>query len=251
MKTIKKVGKAVLPQSWIYFYHSFRVALKLGMVRELFRTLSNASRTLRLGGEAGWTIPKGVLGAGSICYCVGCGEDISFDLELIKQYGCPIFAFDPTPRAIAYVKKHTADVRNYQLEEVGIWEKEGTVKFYIPDDPAQVSHSITNLEGTNRFIEVPTKRLQQVMAARGHTSISLFKMDIEGAEHSVIRTIIEDKIQIGILCIEFDELAQHSTPDRLASINASIQSLIRYGFELFWVEGSNFTFVRPARGPTS
>lgn len=244
MKTIKKIGKSVLPRSWIYFYHSLRVANKLGIFLILFRTLPNAVRKIRLGGEAGWTIPKGVLNKESLCYCVGCGEDISFDLELIKYYACPIYAFDPTPRAIAYVKKHTANVKNYQLAEIGIWEKEGTVKFYIPDDPEQVSHSITNLEGTHRYIEVRTRRLKQVLEENGHTNIALFKMDIEGAEHAVIRTIIEDKIQIGILCIEFDELAQHSTPERLASINSSIQSLINYGFRLFWVEGSNFTFVR-------
>lgn len=244
MKTIKKIGKAILPQSWIFFYHSVRVALKLGMLTELLRTLANASGTLRLGGEAGWTIPKGALNSESVCYCVGCGEDISFDLKLIKEYACPIFAFDPTPRAIAYVKKNTVGITNYHLTEIGIWETEGTVKFFVPDDPAQVSHSITNLEGTNKFIEVQTKRLREVMREQGHSALSLFKMDIEGAEHAVIRTIIADNIQIGILCIEFDELAQHSTPERLASINLSIRNLINYGFRLYWIEGSNFTFVR-------
>ena len=244
MKIIKKIAKAILPQSWIYFYHSLRMAKKLGMITALFRTLANANKKQRLGSEAGWTIPEGVLNKESLCYCVGCGEDITFDLELIRHYSCSVYAFDPTPRAIAHVRKHTANLGNYHLAEVGIWEKEGTVKFYIPDDPAQVSHSITNLEGTKRFIEVRTKRLKQVLEENRHSDIALFKMDIEGAEHTVIRTIIEDRIQIGIICIEFDELAQHATAERLATINSSIQSLINYGYRIFWVEGSNFTFVR-------
>lgn len=31
----------------------------------------------------GWVIPVNLLNENSICYCVGCGEDISFDLGLI------------------------------------------------------------------------------------------------------------------------------------------------------------------------
>lgn len=221
-----------------------RVVIKLRRFGDLFRTFPNIGSKLRLGGEAGWTVPNGALTAQSICYCVGCGEDITFDLEVIRRFGCPIYAFDPTPRAIAHVRQHTKNVPTYHLAEVAIWENEGVARFYIPDDPAQVSHSITNLEGTNNYIEVPTKRLRQVMSENGHSALTLFKMDIEGAEHTVIKTIIEDKIPIDVLCIEFDELASHDTPERLAGINASIDSLIAYGMRLYWIEGSNFTFVR-------
>lgn len=47
-------------------------------------------------------IPANFLNSQSICYCAGAGEDISFDLELIKKFRCKVFIFDPTPRA----KKH-------------------------------------------------------------------------------------------------------------------------------------------------
>ena len=33
----------------------------------------------------GWYIPTSLLDSDSICYCVGCGEDISFDLGLIVK----------------------------------------------------------------------------------------------------------------------------------------------------------------------
>src|SRR5262245_47478917 len=61
---------------------------------------------IRLGTRyGGWTIPDRVLGADSICYCVGVGEDISFDLDLVRRYGSTVYAFDPTPRAIAFVDR--------------------------------------------------------------------------------------------------------------------------------------------------
>lgn len=242
MNPLKTLGKKVLPQSAIYFYHSFRYSVRLGMLGSLLRTLPNFRRKERLGGEAGWTIPAGLIGPDAVCYCIGCGEDITFDLELIDRYGCSIFAFDPTPRAIAHVAAHAGHNPRYHFFEVAIWDKEETVRFYAPPD-AGVSHSITNLEGTDTYIEVPAKRLRQVVEAHGHSSIALLKMDIEGAEHTVIRTIVEDRIPIDVLCVEFDELARHATKDRVRAMRGTIRSLHEAGYDLFWIETSNFTFV--------
>mgnify|MGYP001571288732 FL=1 len=60
----------------------------------------------RLGTDyGGWTIPIDVLNAKSICYCVGVGEDASFDLALLEQFRCAVISFDPTPKAIAYMER--------------------------------------------------------------------------------------------------------------------------------------------------
>jgi hypothetical protein len=53
----------------------------------------------------GWAIPEGFLRADSIAYTVGVGEDISFDLALVNTYGCKVFAFDPTPIAVEFMRK--------------------------------------------------------------------------------------------------------------------------------------------------
>src|SRR5437867_11219048 len=51
----------------------------------------------------GWYIPTHLLNSNAVCYCVGAGEDISFDLELVGRYGCSVFTFDPTPRALKHL----------------------------------------------------------------------------------------------------------------------------------------------------
>lgn len=240
-KTLKTVGKRVLPASWIYLYHSVRAARKLGIMGTLSRTMLNSGSKVRHGGEAGWNIPRGLLDDKSVCYCIGCGLDISFDLAIIDRYSCIVHAFDPTPRAVEYVKRVTSNEPRFTLHEVAIWEAPGNVRFYLP--PKGVSHSITNLEGTDKFIEVPADRLKNLHERLGHTRIACLKMDIEGAEHTVIRTILEDKLPVDVLCVEFDELAK-ATPERLASIKKTIAALLDAGYEHFWIEGSNFTFRR-------
>ncbi|AOX03493.1 hypothetical protein BJP34_32315 [Moorena producens PAL-8-15-08-1] len=129
----------------------------------------------------GWVVPASLLDASSICYCVGCGEDISFDIGLINQFGCDVFAFDPTPRAIKYVQKVAGNNSKYHFFEIGLWNKEDTLKFYVPQNPDHVSHSLINLQKTSDYIEVKVKRLRQIMEDIGHKKIDLIKIDIEGA----------------------------------------------------------------------
>ena len=64
------------------------------------------------------------LGPDSIVYSVGLGEDISFDLALIEQTGAQVHGFDPTPRAIAWVKSQELP-ETFTLHELGLGGKDG------------------------------------------------------------------------------------------------------------------------------
>ena len=69
----------------------------------------------KLGSDYGdWFIPIHLLNEQSICYCFGAGEDISFDIELIRHYGCHVYTFDPTPRSIEHVRLLINKTRHHQ-----------------------------------------------------------------------------------------------------------------------------------------
>ncbi|MBL0097091.1 MAG: hypothetical protein IPP46_11870 [Bacteroidetes bacterium] len=53
----------------------------------------------------GYFIPADFLKSDSICYCIGAGEDISFDTELKILYDAQIYIFDPAPEGIEHFKK--------------------------------------------------------------------------------------------------------------------------------------------------
>ena len=177
-------------------------------------------------------------------YCVGCGEDISFDLALINAFGCVVHGVDPTPRSVEFVRKETANEARYQLHEIALWKETGELAFFEPLDSEHVSYSLTNLQNTSHSIKVPTQRLSELMSSLKHDKVSLLKLDVEGAETVIIDTLLEDDIQVDVLCVEFDELF-YPTAERLASIKQTVSDLINAGYELFWIESSNFTFVRP------
>jgi hypothetical protein len=62
-----------------------------------------------------------------------------------------------------------------------------------------------NLQKTEEYLSLKVKRLSSLMKELGHPRLDLLKMDIEGAEYKVIESIIQDGIDIRVICVEYDE----------------------------------------------
>ena len=195
----------------------------------------------------GWVVPTRRLGPDSICYCVGCGEDITFDLGLIDRFGCHVYGLDPTPRAMVHVKKVAAGNPKYHFFDIGLWDKEDMLNFFAPKNPDHVSHSLLNLQKTENYISVHVKRLSSFMKELGHQKIDLLKIDIEGAEYKVIDSILEDDLDVGVLCVEYDECFNPLDADYRNRILDSVNNLTKNGYSLVCSQGNgNYTFVKNA-----
>ncbi|MBI4862151.1 MAG: FkbM family methyltransferase [Candidatus Riflebacteria bacterium] len=200
---------------------------------------------VRLGSEhGGWTVPASVLEAGAICYCAGAGEDLSFDLALTDRFACRVLVIDPTPRAVRHFEKIAGAVHGLTLVPFGLWNRDETTRFYAPRDPRHVSHSIPNLQGTDRYFEAPCRRLTTLMREFGHRSLDLLKLDIEGSEHAVIEDMLDAGVRPTILLVEFDQ------PAPTLKTVALVRELERQGYGLVNIERWNFSFLlatgRPA-----
>jgi FkbM family methyltransferase len=205
--------------------------------------LDRRVKTIRLGTiYGGWTILESFLNDKSIVYCAGAGEDISFDIALAATYNCPVYIFDPTPKAIAYVKRQKENLEKNTaskliMNEFGLFDKDTTLKFYAPNDADHVSHSISNLQHTDNFFEAKVMALSGIMSKLEHKHIDLLKIDIEGAEYEVVSDIIKNNYEIKTLCIEF-----HSPALKMVK---AINSLQRSGYSVidcsdYW----NYTFYK-------
>lgn len=197
---------------------------------------------LTLGSKrASWAIPiSPALPPGAVCYCVGCGEDISFDIALISK-GLEVWGFDPTPRAIAHVQR--AAPKEYRFRSIGLWDEDTELKLFAPANPEHVSHSALNLQHTNDYFIAPVRRLASLMRELGHAHIGLLKLDIEGAEYRVVESLISDNISVAVICIEYDETF-HPSPGYQKRIRDSLLALKTAGFEIVHTPGNgNYTLV--------
>jgi FkbM family methyltransferase len=236
-------------------------------------TLSAPSALIRLGtAYGGWIIPADAkLSQDSVCYLAGAGEDISFDCELVRRFGCRMRILDPTPRAVAHFEQlqlavkegrrfpiNNSDTEFYEvgptdlermtLIPVGLAEQDTELRFYLPRNPEHVSCSTANLHNTEEYFTAQCHRLGTMMAQLGDARVDLLKMDIEGAEYGVIRDLVRSRILPGLLLIEFDEA--HSPKDAGAGgrIKEHVELLLRAGMRCIAVEGSNMTLERTGAG---
>ena len=216
----------------------------------------------------GWTfLPTAELCAGGLVVCCGAGEDISFDIELVRQFGCSTVIIDPTPRAIAHFEEVCAaigrgerypvnrsdsdfyepadvDIRKLAFVARAIWSESASLKFYLPRNPEHVSHSLVNLQNTDNYIEVEACPLSGILGSKVEAGPVLVKLDIEGAEHVVIRSMLGEGFRPQQILVEFDQL---NFPSRraLVQVESTIQYLADAGYRFIHFDGmSNCLFLQ-------
>lgn len=213
----------------------------------------------KLGGRnAAWVIPQNLINEASVCICVGAGEDVTFDAALVKFFNCDVHIFDPTPKALEYFYKVTdlnggevnlLGLNKLQSEKMiyypyGIWKTSEKIKFYKPNNKEYVSHSIVNIQKTEEFIIVDVKTLKDALEDVRAEKIDLLKIDIEGAEYEVIKSILDSQIRPKVFCIEFDEIMNPIDEHSKKRIQENIKGLLGTGYKLFYFDfPSNYTFV--------
>lgn len=187
---------------------------------------------------AAWWVPEQALQAGSIVYSGGVGNDISFELALCNKYKMTVFTFDPTPAAIKYVStlKKSSLLHFYPW---GLWSENTQLKFFVPQNKTDVSHSVVNLQQTNEYFLAECKTIPTLMKKLKHKKIDVLKIDIEGAEYAVLNSLLESAITPKVICVEFDQ------PASLFRMWQMVQKLLAKGYIVVKQDYFNLTFYLP------
>lgn len=186
--------------------------------------------------HAAFAVNPRLLGESSVLYSFGIGTDISFDLECIRRYSASIHAFDPTPRSIQWLSRQELP-QSFVAHPIGIAAYDGTLDLYPPLDPSHVSYSPVKQKGA--AVSCAVYKLRSIMTMLGHDHIDLLKLDIEGAEYSVLPDILRDRVPIPQICVEF----HHRWSEiGVGQTDAVIDAMREAGYRLFSVSASGEEF---------
>jgi FkbM family methyltransferase len=197
--------------------------------------------------------------------CCGAGEDISFDIALNAKWGMRVICVDPTPRAIHHVESlllahgqgrqmaidggpDAYEMSGFRREDFmliqrAIWSSDGVIDLYAPRNAEFVSFSALNLQQTDKRIQVPASRISTILNERGETQLALLKLDIEGAEYEVLRSMLASGIFPAQLLVEFDQVNQPLSPLFWVDLLHTSRELKRAGYQLVHRERANYLFV--------
>ncbi|MGC1386756.1 MAG: FkbM family methyltransferase [Steroidobacteraceae bacterium] len=232
----------------------------------IFLRREPAAGLVRIGTEyGGWYCCRALLGPDRTAMCCGAGEDISFDAALNAKWGMRIICVDPTPRSIRHVESFLAAGRdgrpmlieagplgyemngfreaNFTFVPCAVWSSDGVLDLFAPRDPAHVSYSAVNLQHTSEVIQVRSSTVGSLLRDFGVVRLSLLKLDIEGAEYEVLRSMLGAGILPEQLLVEFDQINQPQTPFFWIELVRILRTLRGAGYRLVHRERANYVFV--------
>lgn len=124
-----------------------------------------------------------------------CGANIGMSILYFKKMfpKSKIIAFEPNPHSWALLKKNLESnkLKDIECHNLGLFDSETEVPFHIGNNPGSLIASYNQNRGGDQFIKIKTARLSQFL--NRYESIDLVKMDIEGAEVSVINEICDSQ----------------------------------------------------------
>lgn len=203
--------------------------------------------TIRCGNEYGGfdVCPLELEGRKIIVYSFGIGEDLSFSEDVLKHFQAEIYAFDPTPRAIDFVKNNDLYKRaEFHFKNYALGGADGEDTFYLPKNKNYVSGSMERHEGVEtQGIKIKKRKLKSIMNECGHSSIDLLKMDIEGSEFEVMENILDENVEFTQLCVEVHDRFLKDGDIKLKNI---LSKLSEAGYVLISASDrlEEFTFVK-------
>lgn len=177
-----------------------------------------------------YVCPK-LLNENSIVYSFGIGKDISFDKAILAKHKCKLFAFDPTPKSIDWIKNQNLPT-NFYFYQYGIGIKSEIIDFYLPKNPDHVSGSATlqtNIS-VEKGIKVQMNSFSDIVKELKHNHIDLLKMDIEGSEYEVLEDIITSEVVIDQILVEFHD---RFFKEGFEKSTKTVNTLRKNGYEIF------------------
>ena len=215
----------------------FRYRLFYGLLLDRHHTLAT------LGNPAtgcAWNLDLSGLGPSSVVYSGGVGNDITLEHELVKQSGCTVVLFDPSPTGTATMEKPENRLPQFRFYPFALAAREGHLTLAPPRHAAEGSW-FAQAPGTET-IQVPCIDLASLMRKNGHERIDLLKIDIEGSEYEVLDDLLKKRIPVRQICVEFHH-GMLPGIRRSQSIRAILR-LLAAGYGLIDQSGTNHTFLK-------
>tara|TARA_B100000575_G_scaffold184579_1_gene148453 strand:- start:8201 stop:8824 length:624 start_codon:yes stop_codon:yes gene_type:complete len=176
----------------------------------------------------GWIVDLDMIPQGSTVISAGVGEDISFDLEIIKRYSCHIIGIDPTPKSHKFIQSQNK-LKNFTLLKKALTHKnDDIVKLFKNTNPDHVSESeLFKHHAVSQYDYHLAETISLPFLFGKHDNISLIKMDIEGSEYSVIENLKTIPDSVRQICVEFHHFCLDKTLEDTIRCIEHIQS---FGF---------------------
>ncbi|ANO51157.1 hypothetical protein [Woeseia oceani] len=183
----------------------------------------------------GWVLYPAALSPRSVAYTIGVGDDICFELAMIRQFEAEVHAFDATPEVATWIaSKELPD--SYNFHGWAAAGRDGNVNLRRwPGECHPASHCGSPLSSKHEVQAIPAYSLKTLMKKLRHAHVDLLKINIDNAGSTVLDELVRTDIRPGQLLLGFRH-CESSLKDEV--IAATVQRLRKIGYRIFSVSKS-------------
>ena len=222
-----------------------------------FKRKSSNVKLVRLGSDyGGWWIPSALISNTQlerIAISAGLGFDVSFDQKLLEA-GFDVIGLDPLADCVAYANSNLRDFKGFTSIEKGLWKTTGIQSFFPPKNLNHDSWSATNIQNSSElmtkiFAVISLVDLFDLYPKLKNCDCRILKMDIEGAELDVMKSVARFEYKFDFVAIEIDFLSLIpfiNFGQRIRMIKearAALRNFHSSGYQLVEYENFNFFWV--------
>lgn len=155
-----------------------------------------------LGSPCAWEFCPDYLNRDSNIVCAGAGGDISFEMQLHQLTGSKVHLLDPSPTGINTFKE--VNPVGIEFHEIGLAGQSLDYTFALPKNPEEGSYKDPRFDSEGmKTVTFRCLSIGDFMKKNNLDSLDFLKMDIEGFEYEVLRSILKNRIPIRQICVEF------------------------------------------------
>jgi FkbM family methyltransferase len=215
----------------------------MGLFRQLKRAfifpLSKGIPTVLVGSLDQWALPLGVLNQDSFIVSAGVGTSITFEEDLTSMFRTRIILLDPSPTGVQTMNARVRD-ELIEFSPRGLAKRSGNVSFGLPDRLEEGSFK----KGTGSDgLMFTCVSLTDLLEENKKSKIDLLKIDIEGFEYEIIESMIENNIQVDIICVEIHHNKVISIDETIVDAAKLILRVCRNDYVIVYNKNMDFTFV--------
>jgi FkbM family methyltransferase len=223
-----------------------------------FYSKSSRDEFVRLGSDyGGWWLPKDAISNNNslkVAISAGLGFDVTFDKALL-QSGFEVIGLDPLEECIDHANSSLQGFDGFSSLRKGLWETTGIQNFFPPKISTHDSWSVRNIQNSSvsrikSFEVISLEDLFAMYPKLRESDYRILKMDIEGSELEVMKSLLTFNHKFDFIGIEIDFLSLIpflQIRNRLKMIRNArllLKEFNSIGYRLVKTENFNFFWIQ-------
>lgn len=153
----------------------------------------------------------------------GAGTEVGHFSRMVGASG-KVFAIEADPSAARRLKKQVGllKIKNVEILELAVGNREGTVRLHIAEEGG-IENSIKSIVGSS-FVEVPCRRLDDILDNLKLDQISYMKINIEGAEYDALEGLGDSIKKVSNFCISCHDFTGDPTQETFYQVKSFLNS---------------------------